>query len=94
MGTKPVFHIRRAYFPDDKKKVFDTLELYFNNQTHHFEVEFLIRHRNNNYIWVLGRGKALRDKKEKPFRMAGSNTDITSRKMMEEALTESQEQLE
>ncbi|MFP4288928.1 MAG: PAS domain S-box protein, partial [Bacteroidales bacterium] len=80
--------------PDDKKKVFDTLELYFEKQIITFEVEFRFRHRNNNYIWVLGRGKALRDPKGKPYRMAGSHTDITSRKMMEEAVMESQEQLE
>jgi len=80
--------------PDDMKKVFDTLELYFEKQIITFEVEFRFRHRNNNYIWVLGRGKALREPTGKPYRMAGSHTDITSRKMMEEAVIESQEQLE
>lgn len=80
--------------PDDKKHVFDTLELYFENKSLTFELEFRFRHRNNNYIWVLGRGKALRNADGKPYRMAGSHTDITSRKMMEETLVESQEQLE
>lgn len=52
-----------------------------------FEVEYQFRHRNNNYIWVLSRGRAIHDKHGIPIRSVGSHTNITSRKQAEEKLS-------
>lgn len=72
--------------PDDKQRVMDTVNKYFNNKLPAYCQEFRFRHKNGSYVWILARGEALRDENENPYRMAGSHTDITERKMNEERL--------
>ena len=52
----------------------------------HFECEYRIQHKDGTYRWTLARGLAVRDASGKAYRMAGSQTDITSRKQSEEQL--------
>jgi len=43
-------------------------------------------HKDGTYRWVISRGLAVRDAEGHAYRMAGSQTDITSRKAAEEQL--------
>jgi diguanylate cyclase (GGDEF)-like protein/PAS domain S-box-containing protein len=52
----------------------------------HFEHAFRMRHRDGSWRWVLARGMAVRDAARQPYRMAGSLTDVTDRKLAEEQL--------
>jgi diguanylate cyclase (GGDEF)-like protein/PAS domain S-box-containing protein len=52
----------------------------------HLENEHRVRTRGGAYKWVLCRGMAVRDAPGKPCRMAGSISDISSRKETEEQL--------
>jgi diguanylate cyclase (GGDEF)-like protein/PAS domain S-box-containing protein len=49
--------------------------------------EYRLRHRDGTWRWVLDRGQAVWDERGRPTRMAGSHTDITSRKAAESLLT-------
>ena len=51
------------------------------------ECEYRVNHRDGGYRWMLVRGLALFDSEGKPYRMAGSQADITTRKKIEEQLT-------
>jgi len=62
------------------------LDAHLKNLTPHFENEHRVRHRNGSYRWTLSRGLAVRDGDERPYRMAGSQTDITERKRAEQQL--------
>ncbi|MDD2467630.1 MAG: PAS domain S-box protein [Desulfobulbus sp.] len=54
--------------------------------------EFRLRHRDGRWIWVLSRGKVVkRDAMGTPVLLAGTNTNITKRKLAEEALKVSEE---
>lgn len=72
--------------PDDAETVNAELEAHIDGRTNHFENEHRILHSNGEYRWVLIRGFAVRDEGGKAYRIAGSLTDITSRKKTEEKL--------
>lgn len=72
--------------PDDREHVMTVLNNYFEQKIDSYSVEFRFRHKLGHYIWILARGKALRDENGKPYRMAGSHSDITERKSAEEKL--------
>lgn len=72
--------------PIDREQLEARLTAHINNQQPHFECEFRIQHKNGTYMWVLSRGLAVRDESGRATRMAGSQTDITSRKTAEEQL--------
>lgn len=52
----------------------------------HFEAEHRIVHRHGTYLWVLTRGIAVRDEAGRPYRMAGSQTDVTDHRRVQEQL--------
>lgn len=50
------------------------------------ECEYRMMHQDGGYRWMRCRGIALFDTQNKPYRIAGSQTDITIRKQIEEQL--------
>jgi len=85
IGGNPDEWLKRVH-PDDEQRVRENLLSHVNGTSLHFEYEYKIQHANGHYIWVLTRGLAVRDAEGKAYRMAGSQTDVTSRKMIEERL--------
>ena len=72
--------------PDDRDELKAKISAHLNDRNPHFESEYRIMHRDGTFRWVLCRGLAVRDKSNRASRMAGSQTDITSRKKAEEQL--------
>lgn len=72
--------------PEDRERLETTIAAHLQKLTSSFESEYRIRHEDGRYIWVLCRGRALFDPLSRPYRMAGSQSDITSRKKLEEQL--------
>jgi len=71
--------------PDDMPAMIQRLNEHFSGALAAFEVEQRIRHKTGSWIWVLTRGKLVeRDEQGRPLRMAGTYTDITNRKQIEE----------
>ncbi|AFZ56805.1 PhnD/SsuA/transferrin family substrate-binding protein [Anabaena cylindrica FACHB-243] len=84
---------KQRLHPDDSDRVLTTFRQYFEGQIPTYEQEYRLQHRNGNYLWVLCRGILVRDIGNKPYRIAGSHTDITRRKQAEEELRQSELQL-
>jgi signal transduction histidine kinase len=59
-----------------------------------FAVEYRVRRKDGVYLWWAARGVAIRTPDGKPLRWIGTVTDITERKRAEEALRETNLQLE
>ena len=72
--------------PDDAAAFRVKLEAHLRGDTPHFEHEHRIIHTDGGFRWMLTRGLAVRDPAGKAYRMAGSQTDITERKVAEERL--------
>jgi diguanylate cyclase (GGDEF)-like protein/PAS domain S-box-containing protein len=76
----------RLVHPEDVESLKAQLDAHIEGLTPHFESEHRIRHRNGSYRWTLARGLAVREPTGRPYRMAGSQTDVTDRKRAEQQL--------
>jgi diguanylate cyclase (GGDEF)-like protein/PAS domain S-box-containing protein len=72
--------------PDDRAGLAAQIEEHRLGRIPHLEHEYRVLHESGEYFWVLIRGIAVRDVEGAAYRMAGSVTDITSRKVNEERL--------
>jgi diguanylate cyclase (GGDEF)-like protein/PAS domain S-box-containing protein len=72
--------------PEDQPAFRDALERHLSGEQAHFECEHRVRQPDGSFLWVLGRGSALRDASGEAYRIAGSLTDITRRKEAEAQL--------
>ena len=79
--------------PDDKERVMAAVHAHFEGRTKVFSEEYRVRHKDGRWIWILDHGLAKRDREGHVVRMAGSESDITERRQMEEVLRGSEERL-
>ncbi len=74
--------------PDDLDVTMTALNDHLAGQTPFFEKELRMQHKDGSYRWILTRGASVRDREGRPQRMAGSHTDVTERRRMNEELIE------
>lgn len=79
--------------PEDQDRVLIAVTDYLEGRNPTYEIEFRLQHKDGSYRWILARATAVHDENGRPYRMAGSHTDITARKQSEETLRQSQNQL-
>jgi diguanylate cyclase (GGDEF)-like protein/PAS domain S-box-containing protein len=72
--------------PEDLPKLQEAVGSHSTCSGSHFESEHRMRHRDGSYRWMLARGIALCDSDGRATRIAGSLTDITERKKVEDQL--------
>jgi len=78
--------------PEDLHLVMKTDQDYFYKKQANHQVEYRIRHKDGYYIWVLDRGMVVsRTPEGLPARVIGTHTDITERKLAEQAIIISEE---
>jgi diguanylate cyclase (GGDEF)-like protein/PAS domain S-box-containing protein len=72
--------------PDDVERARADLDRHLTGKSDQFHSEFRMRHKDEQYRWILSRGVAVFDDSARPLRAAGSQTDITDRKLAEEQM--------
>lgn len=65
----------------DRDRVKQEIDAHQKGLTPHFESEHRLLHKDGGFRWMLSRGVAVHDATGKTLRMAGSQTDITERKV-------------
>lgn len=85
IGDSPEEWFGRIH-PDDVEQVKILVHAHCEGVTPHFEAEHQIQHKDGTYRWVHTRGIAVRDESGTPYRMAGSQTDITDRRRAQDQL--------
>ena len=75
--------------PDNLDELKRHIAEHLSGLSRHLQFEYQIKHSDGDYRWILIRGTAVRDSDGKPTRMAGSQTDITERKLAEQKLQHS-----
>ena len=66
--------------PEDLPKVQGAVAAHSAGETAAFEVEHRLRHKSGHWVWVLARGRAIRDEQGRPVRASGTFLDISDRK--------------
>ncbi|MGD8472660.1 MAG: PAS domain-containing protein [Anaerolineae bacterium] len=71
---------------DDRERAMAALQEHLDGRVPFYRLEHRLRHKDGGYRWILARGKALRRDDGTPYRLLGSHTDISERRLAEEAL--------
>lgn len=90
ISSHPDEWLQRVH-PDHLQVVMEAITQHLNQKTDHLQVEHRILNKEGDYVWGLCRGMAVWDDNGKPYRMAGSLTDITQSKYLEQKLFEEKE---
>ena len=85
IGPSPREWFERIH-PDDVPTFRRKLSGHLDGKSGHFRLEHRMRSADGTWLWVLTRGLATLGADGKPSRMAGSQSDITARKVAEEKL--------
>jgi PAS domain S-box-containing protein len=75
--------------PEDEDSVMTVLESHLKGAAPYL-VDYRVGRKDGEWRWWSARGTALRDDRGEPYKMIGSITDITERKLSEETLRESE----
>ncbi|AMK79090.1 hypothetical protein A1342_07675 [Methylomonas methanica] len=79
--------------PDDLKRILISVQRHFAGETPVFCEEYRIRCKDGSWKWILDRGLVQKDGAGLVIRMAGSESDITERKIAENDLRDRETQL-
>lgn len=85
ISNRPDEWFKRAH-PDDAENLQSELTSHLLGGTQHFQMEHRLRRKDGKYCWVMTRGLAVWDSKRAVYRMAGSLTDISEQKEVEQRL--------
>ena len=83
---------KNAIHPDDFDYALAANQECIDRKVDHFQVEIRMRHKDGSYRWILGRGTGVADATGNTYRLAGTHTDITERRRIEDSLRKSEQQ--
>lgn len=63
--------------PDDLQKAIDNFQKYLQGEIDNYSSNYRVKAKDGQYKWIYARAKALFDEQGKPYRAAGSHTDIS-----------------
>ena len=76
--------------PDDVAGVTVATDTALNSGSDHYEAIHRMLHKAGGDVWFLARGRVLRDESGQAYRIVGTDTNVTARKQVEDALRDSE----
>nr|MBS0037887.1 PAS domain S-box protein [Saprospiraceae bacterium] len=76
---------------EDRDEVLGFLNSYLDGKEEKYHIDFRMIHKDGSIRWISAKGAAVRDSQGRVYRMAGSHTDITRRKNIENELRQAKE---
>jgi PAS domain S-box-containing protein len=73
-------------YPDDRDQITTAIQQHLDGKTPRFESEHRMLHKDGSHRWFSACGSVFRDDTGKPYRMVGTNNNITTSKQAEAAL--------
>jgi diguanylate cyclase (GGDEF)-like protein/PAS domain S-box-containing protein len=83
LGDRPAEWLERVH-PADRERLQSALERHLAGTARHFECSHRLLHERGEFLWVLARGLAVPGADGRPYRMAGSLTDLSERGVHDE----------
>ena len=80
--------------PDDVEEMRERMREHLRGNTEYYDHEYRMRGDDGGYRWVHSRGLGVRDERGHVYRMAGSLSDVTQRKLAEHELLRAKESAE
>lgn len=80
--------------PDDLNQVIEDINHHLAGETQIYENIHRIKHRDGHYLWIAAKGRCIRDREGNPYRLVGTITDITEKKLAQEQLKAAKEEAE
>jgi PAS domain S-box-containing protein len=77
--------------PEDQARSLERVERHILGETPVYDNLARMRHKDGHYIWILARGRALRDAQGKVYRFVGTHFDMTQQKALEQRLREAED---
>ena len=77
--------------PEDLDRSLQLVRDHIAGMTEIYENLHRLRHKDGHYVWIMARGRALRDEKGRARRFVGTHLDISRQKALEERLREAEE---
>ncbi len=93
-ANRAEFVDKQNFLPGERQRLEEALRGSFADPEGRYEIDYLIRLPSGESRWMRSQGKLFRDDGGKPVRMAGSMTDVTERKRIEQESRGRQEMLE
>lgn len=78
--------IKNIIHPDDFARIKEEFKNHIENITPIFNGEYRLKTTDGSYVWILCKGKAIRDADGKTVKLTGSISDISQRKISEEKI--------
>jgi PAS domain S-box-containing protein len=77
--------------PEDHARSLERVERHLRGEIPVFDNLARMRHKDGHYVWILARGRALRDTQGKVYRFVGTHFDMTQHKALEQRLREAED---
>lgn len=76
--------------PEDRERAISSFNGYIDGKLPEYKIDFRLRTKSGQYIWISSKARVTRDEKGKPIYISGSHTDITDKKESAERLKTSE----